>query len=494
MLITLIRRITVAEEGNMKSLVKNSLFNALYQVLNMIFPLISSIYVARTLMPEGVGRVAYAQNIASYFVTAAALGIPTVGVRAISNARDDKEKLNRTFSELTIINACSTLLSLAFYLVLVFCNPAFLADCQLYFAAGLVILFNAINIDWLYQGNEEYAYIVVRSILMKIVSLLALFLFVKEKDDYIIYAIISSLAICGNYVFNAIRARKYVTLQFFDLNLQQHIKPVFLFAGTLFFAAIYSKVDTTMLGAMVGEESVAFYSYAHKVLHIGVGFCAAVTTAFLPRLSYYFQKDKEQFFALVAQGVQIIAFLSIPAATGLFILAPEAIDLLFGRTFLPAAQTLRIFSVLIIIFAFGNLMCYQMMICSGNEKKHVVVLASAAGINVILNVLLIPKLQHNGAAVASVITELFINVVEGLYFTHLLKLKFDWQVIKQAVLSSGIMGAILAVTKFFANGTILSFIFSVSIGIVVYISMNILLKNRFTMNAVYVIQKKMMKR
>lgn len=477
----------------MRSLTKNSLFNALYQVLNMIFPLIASMYVARTLMPEGVGRVAYAQNIASYFVTAAALGIPTVGLRAISNARDDKANLNRTFSELTILNACSTLLSLAFYLVLVFGNPAFRADCPLYLATGLVVLFNVINIDWLYKGQEEYVYIVVRSIAVKLVSLLALFLFVKCEDDYVVYAAITSLATCGNYLFNAIRARKHVTLQFHDLDLQQHIKPVILFAGTLFFAAIYSKVDTTMLGIMVGEESVGYYSYAHKVLQIGVSFCAAVTSAFLPRLSYCFQKDKEQFYALVAKGVRIIAFLAIPAAAGLFVLAPEAISLLFGETFLPAAQTLRFFSVLIIVYAFGNLMCYQMMICSGNEKKHVIVLACAAGINVILNAILIPKLQHNGAAIASVVTELFINVVECIYFARLLKIKYDWQVIEQAALSSGIMVVILVIAKNFSNGTILSFICCVSIGIVVYASVNIILKNQFIMDAVSIMRKKLSK-
>ena len=112
----------------MKSLARNSLFNAMYQVLNIIFPLISSIYVARVLLPEGVGRVAYAQNIAAYFVTAAALGISTVGLREISNARDDKQKVSKIFSELSIINTCSTFLAIAVYSTLVFCNPSFRVD------------------------------------------------------------------------------------------------------------------------------------------------------------------------------------------------------------------------------------------------------------------------------------------------------------------------------------------------------------------------------
>ena len=477
----------------MKSLAKNSLFNAFYQVLNIIFPLISSMYVARTLMPESIGRVAYAQNIASYFVTAAALGIPTVGLRAISNARDDRQELNRTFSELIILNACSTVLSLAFYWVLVFCNPAFREDYPLYIATGLVVLFNIINIDWLYKGYEEYVYIVIRSIIVKLLSLLALILLVKCKDDYVIYAVITSLATCGNYLFNALRARRYVTLQLHDLDFKQHIKPVFLFAGTLFFAAIYSQVDTTMLGIMVGDESVGYYSYAHKVLQIGIGFCTAVTSAFLPRLSYCFQKDIEQFHALVAKGIQIIAFLAIPATVGLFILAPEAIDLLFGAAFLPAVLTLRILSILIIVFSFGNLMCYQMMICSGNENVHVKILGCAAVINVVLNAILIPVYQHNGAAIASVIAELFINILECVYFARRLQIKYEWNVIGQSIFSSGIMGASLFIAKRFSNGTIISFVCCVGIGLLVYLCVNMANKNQFLTDAVLIIRKKFSK-
>lgn len=474
----------------MKSLTKNSLFNALYQMLNMVFPLIASMYVARTLMPEGVGRVTYAQNITSYFVTAASLGIPTVGLRAISNARDDRTKLSRTFSELAIINAFSTLISFAGYLVLVFSNPMFKADMQLYLATGIVVAFNIFNIDWLYQGCEEYVYIVVRSIVVKIVSLIALLLVVKNKNDYVAYAAITAFATCGNYLFNVVRANKYATLQFHDLELKQHIKPILLFAGTLFFGAIYGKVDTTMIGIMVGEESVGYYSYAHKVLQIGVSFCASVTSAFLPRLSYYFQRDRQRFNTLVSNGIRIIAFIAIPAATGLFLLAPEAIELLFGDMFMPAARTLRIFSILIIVYAFGNLMCYQMMICSGNEKKHVVVLACAAGMNVILNALFIPKFQHDGAAIASVITELLINIIECTLFARLLKIKYEWNIICQAVICSGIMGVCICFVKHFINGTLVSFISSIVIGIAAYLITNIILKNQIVFQAITAIKDK----
>ena len=152
----------------MKSVARNSIYNAAYQVLNLIFPLIASTYTARVLLPDGVGQVAYAQNIASYFVTAAALGLPTVGMRVISVSRENSKSLNKSFTELIIINSVSTTIAIVLYVAFIFLHPVLRTEKALYLASGLVILFNYINIDWLYQGNEEYGFIVLRSLITKI--------------------------------------------------------------------------------------------------------------------------------------------------------------------------------------------------------------------------------------------------------------------------------------------------------------------------------------
>lgn len=474
----------------MKSLTKNSIFNSVYQVLNIIFPLLSSIYVARVLMPEGVGRVAYAQNIASYFATAAALGIPTVGLRAISVARDDKRELNKSFSELFVMNAISTTIVLVTYISLVFGLPSFRADYSLFLATGMMVAFNYINIDWLFQGNEEYVYIVTRNTIVKVVSLGALFLFVRTQDDYILYAVIATLGWCGNYILNVFHARKYVRVTLRNLEIWRYIKPVVILSGSLFLNAIYSKFDTTMLGVMCGEENVGYYSYAHKILQIGISFCTAVTSAFLPRLSYYFQNNKTEFYKLVNKGMEIIAFLAFPAAVGLFILAPDVVSVMFGEVFLPAAQTLRILSVLIIVFAYGNLLCYQMMLCSGTEKRYVLILAFAAIINILLNSLMIPIWKHDGAAMASVCTEFFINIVAGMYYRKKIKLQYKWKPIKEAVMSTSVMGLCLLMLRKALDRSVVSLVVCICVSVGVYVFMNILEKNQFTISIIEAIKYK----
>lgn len=149
------------------SLFNNSIYNVLYKLLNVIFPLVSSAYVSHVLLAVGVGRIASAQNIAQYFVLVAALGLPNYGTREIAKVRDDNGMKNETFSELFLINLVSTILCSVAYYGLILGNKFFDSNRSLYLIVGLSIVFNAINIDWLYQGLEDYKYIAARSFAIK---------------------------------------------------------------------------------------------------------------------------------------------------------------------------------------------------------------------------------------------------------------------------------------------------------------------------------------
>ena len=156
-----------------KSLAKNSLFNVIYTVSNILFPLIASMYISRILLADGVGRVSYAQNVVSYFTTFAALGLPVYGIREIAKARDNQNSLNEVFTELFLINAACTTISIILFALLLIITPEMRMELPLYLSCGLLLFLNYFNIDWLYQGIEEYVYISCRSILIKALMLLA---------------------------------------------------------------------------------------------------------------------------------------------------------------------------------------------------------------------------------------------------------------------------------------------------------------------------------
>ncbi len=474
----------------MKSLKKNIVFNVIYDVCNVLFPLVTSIYVSRIILPEGIGSVSYAQNIASYFVSLAALGIPAYGIREIAKVRDDRRLTNKTFSELFIINAVTTLVSTVLYCALIFSRLGASFDRKLAICFGVSVLFNLINIDWLYKGEEEYVYIACRSIFIKAVALVSVFIFVKTKDDYVNYAIITVLSLGGNYFYNIFHARKYVKITFKGLQFKRHFTPIMVLALSIFLSSIYSKIDITMLGSMSNKTATGLYTNASKISEIVIVACTSISAVFLPRLSYYYKFDREKFMSLITFGVKILLFLSIPAAVAIFILAPQAIELLFGKEFVPGASTLRILAVLIIIKSLGDLLCYQLVICTGNEKQRLPAYVAASVANVVLNALLIPVLNEKGAAIASVVSELIVNAYQFFKMRKIIRIPFSKAALFQALISSAAMGVVVFFITRITLPLIITTAVSVLSGLLVYIALNLIMKNELILMAKDAVNKK----
>ena len=474
----------------MKSLAKNSAFNALYTVLNLLFPLITSVYVARVLLPEGVGKVAYAQSIVAYFVSFASLGLPNYGLREIARAKGKQEKKNKLFTELLIVNGISTSLSLLAYILLVLMVPSIHAQLPLFIACGFLIFLNYFNIDWFYQGEEEYVYIVCRSIGIKVLSIIALLLLVKKQSDYVLYACISSMALGGNYILNVINSRKYVHLTFKDIDIRPHLKPIIIMAAGVLLASIYSRIDATMLGIMAGDRATGLYTNATKIVDMIVTTSTAITAVFIPRLSYYFVNNKDEFTKLIKKGTGVLSFITFPLAIGLFVVAPSAVVLLFGGEFAGSAHIIRVLCVMIIIKGFGNLLCYQLVMCTGNEKERIPAAFFGSLSNVVMNAMLIPMFAGVGAAVASVIAEAIVNGYQLFKMKKILNIRFDKDTLWKSILSAVIMGAVCMVVGRIELGLLASVVATLVSGVIVYVLMNAILKNRMLYEAVEIVRKK----
>ena len=461
----------------MKSLAKNSVYNIIYTTANIIFPLISSMYVSRVLMADGVGKVAYAQNLASYFVILAALGTPVYGIRKIAAYQNDQQRTNQFFTQLFVINAISTVISSAAYVIFIFAIKGSPNELSLYLCAGLQLFFNFFNIDWFYKGKEEYGYITLRSILIKILSFVAILIFVKSKEDYIIYALISGVALCGNYLFNIVHAFKFIRFDFSNFTIKIHIKPLLILLVGIFLSTGYNMLDVTMLGSMGTEQAIGFYNNAHKAINIAASACIAISTAFLPRLSYYYAHDRKKMDELVYFGGQVIAFCSLPVTVIIVILAPDIMRVLYGAEFVPASTALRLLAILIIAKSFGDLFCYQLVMATESEKKRLPAAAIATLVNIILNAIMIPLWQEKGAAVASVISEIIANIYLLIYLRKIINIPISWKAIIQGVITSTVMGGSVFASMLLLNNSLLRCIICSLIGGAVYIIVNIMMKN-----------------
>lgn len=462
----------------MNKLLKNSFFNILYTFLNVAFPMITSMYISRVLLAEGVGLVAYAQTTVSYFVTFANTGLGIYGLREIAKAQNDPEERNRVFTELFLFNAVTTSIAVAAYIFMIFTFDSFKNDLTLYICSGMLIAFQYMYLDWLYQGLEHYGYITLRSFIVKTASLISIILFVRTKQDYVIYALISSLAIGGNNIFNLIHSRKYVRFKK-GINIKRHLTPVFFIAIVGYLSNIYNKIDITMLGALTTEKYVGYYSNAHRLIDIITMLCVAVSTVLMPRLSKLYESNKDEFQKLVNTGINVLLFIIIPVFSGVIILAPAAIDVFFGSSFSPAAQTIRVMSPMLLIKPLANLLCYQVMISTGNEKKRLPAFIAAAVVNIALNAVMIPLWQQNGAAAASVISELIINAIQLVVIVKIVKLRPDVSNIVKILSAAAVMIPVVIAVQIFVENQLLKLVIGMALGAAVYFGVSALLKNEF---------------
>lgn len=453
-----------------ESVMVNGIFFSAYRVLNILFPLVTSVYVARILLADGTGRVAYAQNIVTYFTLIAALGLPTYGTREIAKSLDNKTKYNTTFFELFIINAISTTACALCYYSLCFIVPAFRADIKLYLVAGISTLLNYINIDWLYQGREEYKYISIRGFIVKLICTLLLFVLVKNKNDYVMYAGLHCMIIGGNSFANVLGLRKRVSFDKYNVNLAKHFRPLLILFATNIAIELYTMLDTTMLGIMCEKSVVGYYSYAMKTSKIIITVLSAATTVLLPRLSHlYNEGDKSKFNNLANKGILFLLLSSLPLATVLCINADYAVLFLYGNEYIPAIQTLRILSMLIIPISFSTYFGIQILCSSGLEKKMLEAVSLGAILNIILNSILIHRFQQNGAAVASLISEIAVALIDLLFASKVLKLQLDRKSIFTILLSLLVLVASIFTIRLLVHQYVLSLILSSGIGIIIYL-------------------------
>ena len=471
---------------------RNSIYNVAYKLLDIVFPLVTSIYIAHILLPDSIGRVAAAQNLVNYFVLTSAMGIPSYGVKAVAQYQVGSRESSRVFTELYVINLLSSVIFSTCYYLLIYNAAYFNGNETLYAICGINVLFNIFNVDWFYQGIQQYAYITVRSFIIKLLALVALFIFVKTPADYLYYALISSGALVGNYIFNMIHIKRYIHVEMAGLHLKEHFQHIVTLFSATIAIEIYALTDTTMLDFLCTSAAVGYYTMSMKIIRIIRGVVLAISATFLPKMSYsYYNGQREDFFQLANKGLHILTALSLPAAAGLFLVSDEAVIIVFGKAFFPSALTTRILSLSIVTVAFSNYIGMQILLTLGKEKITTFSTVCGAVLNVIMNYFLIKAYQHTGAAIASVITELVVMIIELLFARKYLKLQFG---LVKALLATFFMSIAVCTIKVLPLVPVLKLVIEFISGFFVYFCALLLLKDSFALSVEYHIKKYVLKR
>lgn len=398
-----------------QSIKNNFLLNLSTTITGLLFPLITFPYASRILMADGIGQVQFFQSIIDYVSLCTALGIPLYAVREIARIRDNKELRSRTTIEILLLHAILTLVGYIVVFILAKTVAKIEIDASLFFLLSTTLFFNTIGVAWFYQAIEDFKYITLRSLFVRILSLVALFIFVKTKQDLFYYAGILVIGTVGNNIFSFFRLRKYIKLskgEFKRLNLLRHLIPALKIFILNLVISIYVNLDSVMLGFLKNEESVGYYAAATRLTKAILGIVSSLGAVLLPRFSNMITNgQKEEFQLLANKAASFTIALSLPMSVGLIFMAAPIIHIFCGNGFEPSILTLKLVAPIVLFIGLSGIIGMQILYPQGREKYVIISTMVGACINLLINYLLIPQYGQYGAALGTVIAEFMVTVI-----------------------------------------------------------------------------------
>ena len=392
----------------MSQLKRNAFYNTAYQVIRIIFPIITYPYVSRILGPEGIGKVSYAQTFAEYFTTFSMLGLPIYAVREISRGRAYPGQLEQTTGELLSLSICLSLGAFILYGGSVFLLPHVTPEPLLHWIFAIMVLFSWAKIDWFFQGIENYRYIALRNLLLRIVSISLIFLVIKSKEHYILYGAIWALSTVISSFWNLWYCYHLTHPRWNLGSWKQHLRKSLPSAFLSFSMFLYATIDTIMLGVMLTDDkySVGIYNVAGRIVRIVMTIVGGVNAVLTPRLAYIDETgNKERMGQIIRKSIAFTLYFTIPASLGLFIVADDLILLFAGPKFQPSIVTMRILSFELVILGIGSIF-EQLLYATKKEKQLLTINLIALTLAVVSNWLTIPAFRQDGAAAATVFTRI----------------------------------------------------------------------------------------
>lgn len=396
----------------------NYILNLINTGTQMLFPLITFPYVCRVIEADGIGQINFFQSIISYISLFTCLGIPMYAIREIARDRSDVVQMNRTAMEILLLHSMLTLVGYAIVAILCLTVPQIQVNIPLFLILSLTIFFTAIGCEWFYQGIEDFKYITIRGLIIKTVSVVLLFIFVKSKTDLLYYGCYTVFGVLGGNIFNFFRLRKYLhreNIIFSELHIKRHIKPVLKVFSFSVVTSIYLQLNTVLLGFLKNALAVGYFAAATKVMQMLLTMSACLGSVMMPRASHLIAENKEdEFNRLIQKSYDFTLAIALPMTIGLIFCAPSLITALCGVKFEHSILPSQIIAPIILMVAISNVFGIQVLFPKG--KINIVTLCCGIGAvaDLILNLCLIPLFSYIGTSIAYLGAEVATTV--SMYF------------------------------------------------------------------------------
>jgi len=480
-----------------KSISKNAVFKAVLNMSNIILPIIVMPVVLSAIQDKLNGYITMGETWTAVFMIFASFGIYQYGLREVSRVRDDKKKLRQTITSLFVITTVTTTIVSVLYslfLIIFHRNDALFYTCMV---MGLNIVFNMFNVEWINEALENYDFIAIKTMIVKIIYNILTICFVRTQEDFLFYIYIT----CGinfiNNISSFIYIKKKIQFDFSDLQLKKHLKPMFsvvILANTYI---LYTWLDKNMINSYIGSTEAGYYGVAQKIMYMIDILMFTIVQVSMARLSNYLENhSKEVYLKLLNKIVKVYFLLLFPASIGLLGVSKQVI-IIMGRgtdTYLPAVPILMVFSIYMLTIGIDRIIADQIIYIFGREKTDAKLVLIGGILNLILNALLL--ITKTFTPTSAIATTLVVNLVVIAMEYRLVKkeLNLDIQLFAFENLKYLYYSLIFIPITFFINKFVSAVIFSCILDVIVccsiYFIILIVTRDKVFFDLIYIVLAK----
>lgn len=459
------------------NIIKNYIYNTIYQIMLLIVPLITMPYLTRVFTPDQTGINSFTASVVNYFMLFGALGMQMYANRQVAYVRDNNEKLRKTFWSLYATQLITTTISLIAYLIFVL----FVRDNKaIYLVQGISIIATMIDISWLFMGLEDFKKVSLRNILVKLLGLIGIFVFVKTSDDLLLYIFISTIInVIGMIVMWLYIPREIRKVQIDKNLIKKTIVPLLLLFLPQIASQVYTLLSRTMIGILSTEAQVAFYDYSQRIVRIVLALIASIGTVLMPRVSNMNSNgEKDKIKDFVNKAFMFVSYLSIPMAFGLMGVSENLISWFLDKEYIQVGSLAAISSIIIIPVSWANIIGVQYLIAIKEEYKYTYSVVISSILSFIANIILIPRMGALGAVISLIIAEFCGSLIQLILVRKQLNIgKMLLGIIRYVIVSIIMLIIVIWVGNIFEN-KIIANIIQVIVGGLFYFTSMWILKDR----------------
>lgn len=470
----------------------NFIYNLIYQVFQLLIPLITIPYISRVLGAEAIGLYSLSTTYANYFILFGMLGLAGYSAREIAYVRDNENKLRKTFWELNIVRFITMGISIILYIIIFFIIE-FKTD-RLFKINILLLISYMIDISFLFIGLENFKKVTFRNILVKLVSLILIFIFIKTDNHLWIYGLILAFSqFLGQLIMWMDIPKNIRKVSFNKSNFFKHFKLTLSFFVPALAIQVYNLLDRLMLGELVGDYQLGLYDNAQRVIKMVSTLATALVGVTLPRMSNLYANGKiDEFKEKTYITFSFINFLVFPMCFGLIAISSNIIPWFFGEGFIGIESLFYSGSFLIITLGWTSILGNQLLVSTNNQKYLTLAVISGAIINFILNCFFIKTFQALGTTISSVVAEYTGMLIMLCFVRSFVDLKKLFKGIHTYFIVSLLMSFLIYNLSRYIPSTIFGTLILIFIGVAFYFTVmikikdyNITLINDFFKNLIY---------